>query len=157
MPGQNDPGLAMAQSFMSEDLKKIYAPATYREVMVIQQAAAQTPMPAYVSHKKVWALKIEKVHVDEQGHGVALVFENRQFGLRAFTADQLKNRPNPEAGMYMVQYEDGYISFSPGKAFEDGYTLLSPRTRPTIAELETLLNSEKDEVITINPDGSVTA
>ena len=114
MPGYNDPGLTMAQSFMSEDIKKALA----------NQNAGQTPMPRYESHKRVWALKIEKVHADEHGQGVALVFENKSFGLRAFTADQLKNRPEPKAGMYMVQYEDGYISFSPGKAFEEGYTLV---------------------------------
>ena len=29
---------------------------------------------------------------------------------------------NPEAGGYYVVYEDGYKSFSPAKAFEEGYT-----------------------------------
>lgn len=30
----------------------------------------------------------------------------------------------PEAGRYLVEYEDGYRSVSPAKAFEDGYTLV---------------------------------
>jgi hypothetical protein len=30
----------------------------------------------------------------------------------------------PEVGGYFVQYDDGYTSFSPAKAFEDGYTRL---------------------------------
>jgi hypothetical protein len=81
---------------------------------------AMTPMPRYQSHKKVWALKIKKVHTDEGG--VGLSFEEPQFAIRAFTNSQLKNKPTPEAGMYMVQYEDGYISFSPAEAFEAGYT-----------------------------------
>jgi len=34
----------------------------------------------------------------------------------------LKHRP--EAGGYFVVYDDGYQSFSPAKAFEEGYTLL---------------------------------
>jgi hypothetical protein len=33
-------------------------------------------------------------------------------------------KPAPQAGMYMVVYEDGYISFSPAEAFEAGYTLM---------------------------------
>ncbi len=77
-------------------------------------------MPRYRSHKKVWALKIKAVIPDDWGMG--LTFENPGFAVRVFTNDQLKNKPIPEAGMYMVQYEDGYISFSPGKAFEEGYT-----------------------------------
>lgn len=89
---------------------------------MIEQCTAE--MPRYQSHKKVWALKIEKVHIDEDCQGVGLVFENKNFAIRAFTSDQLKNKPIPEPGMYMVQYQDGYISFSPAKEFESGYTLI---------------------------------
>lgn len=32
----------------------------------------------------------------------------------------------PVVGGYVVRYEDGYTSFSPAKAFEDGYTLIEP-------------------------------
>lgn len=118
------------------------------------QAAAQ--MPKYRSHKEVWALKIKSVLPDEWG--VGLSFEESGFAVRAFTNDQLSNRPKPEPGMYMVQYGDGYISFSPAEAFESGYTLVgAPGKRPTIAELESILNSEEDTPITINPDGSISA
>lgn len=34
----------------------------------------------------------------------------------------------PEVGGYFVHYADGYESFSPAKAFEEGYTLVSPKT-----------------------------
>lgn len=30
--------------------------------------------------------------------------------------------PDEYIGGYLVQYEDGYLSWSPAKAFEDGYT-----------------------------------
>lgn len=89
----------------------------------------QTPMPAFISHKKVWALKIEKVHVDEDGQGVALVFEGNSFAMRAFTSSQLENKPKPQAGMYFVQYEGGYFSFSPADAFEKGYTPVGDEPR----------------------------
>lgn len=31
------------------------------------------------------------------------------------------HKHKPEAGGYYVQYEDGYKSFSPAQAFEEGY------------------------------------
>lgn len=34
-------------------------------------------------------------------------------------------RYSPVAGDYLVRYEDGYLSISPKKAFEDGYRLLA--------------------------------
>jgi hypothetical protein len=89
----------------------------------MEQVQAAREMPRYVSHKRVWALKIAKVHVDEDGQGIALVFEDTRYALRAFTASQLEHKPIPEAGMYLVQYEGGYFSFSPAAAFEEGYTL----------------------------------
>ena len=121
----------------------------------METCEAMTQMPLYESHKRVWALKIKKVHPDEWG--VGLVFEDQQFAVRAFTNEQLKNKPAPEAGMYMVLYQDGYISFSPGKAFEEGYTLVGRKKRPTIAELEDILNSEENHPITVNADGSISA
>lgn len=34
----------------------------------------------------------------------------------------------PVVGGYFVLYADGYESFSPAQAFEEGYTLISPKT-----------------------------
>jgi hypothetical protein len=117
---------------------------------------ASMEMPRYVSHKKVWALKIKSVLPDEWG--VGLQFEDSRYAVRAFTNDQLKGKPTPADGMYFVSYEDGYFSFSPAKAFEEGYTLVAVNgKRPTIAELDAMLNSEGDTPITILPDGSVSA
>lgn len=36
--------------------------------------------------------------------------------------DDTFKRGRPAVGDYIVIYEDGYISWSPAKAFEDGYT-----------------------------------
>ena len=101
-----------------------------------QENAPQTPMPAFISHKRVWALKIAKVHVDEDGQGIALAFEGGHFGLRALTTSQLEHKPIPEAGMYFVQYEGGYFSFSPADAFEKGYT---PAEQEPVIEKITLI------------------
>lgn len=46
-------------------------------------------------------------------------------GYAAFTIDsEYMLRHKPVVGGYYVVYEDGYKSFSPAKAFEDGYTKL---------------------------------
>jgi len=32
------------------------------------------------------------------------------------------NKHSPEVGGYFVKYKDGYLSYSPAKAFEEGYS-----------------------------------
>lgn len=62
----------------------------------------------------------------------------------------------PQVGGYYVVYADGYISYSPAAAFEDGYRLIvRQRIKPTIEELETILR-EPDTDVRIEPDGTVT-
>lgn len=83
------------------------------------------PMPAYKSHKTVWALKIASVVPDESAPSgsegsVILAFENPLFAPRRMGEDYAKKH-NPQAGGYYVQYQDGYESFSPAEAFESGY------------------------------------
>jgi hypothetical protein len=76
---------------------------------------ADSEMPRYQCHKKVWALKIEKIE------GVMITPSDR--GYARFEVDDayiLKHKP--QVGGYYVVYDDGYKSFSPAKAFEEGYT-----------------------------------
>ena len=91
-------------------------------------------LPQYRCHKKVWALRIkriESIDVMEKGKpqtsiptgAKSLVFANESFLPRAVSADWV-SKHNPVDGGYWVQYPDGYESFSPAKAFEDGYTLI---------------------------------
>lgn len=85
---------------------------------------ATTPMPQYLCHKKVWALKIKEVfgYRDE----VWLSFEDAGFARRPIPHD-VAQRCNFQPGGYYVQYEDGYESYSPAKAFEEGYTLIETK------------------------------
>jgi hypothetical protein len=83
-------------------------------------------MPQYQSHKRVWALKIRAVEdlgtdtTTDENPIVKVHFEDAAFAPRTFN---LRGKPTPEAGWYYVQYgDDGYESFSPAKAFEEGYT-----------------------------------
>lgn len=82
-------------------------------------------MPKYRSHKEVWALKISRVELvgcdttTDENPIVTVAFEDETFAPKKFN---LHSKPNPKAGWYYVVYDDGYESFSPTKAFEDGYT-----------------------------------
>lgn len=93
---------------------------------------AATEMPKYVSHKKVWALKIKSVLQDNEyasnGEiseilGAELEVEEPGYAPVRVDRDYLYKH-QPKAGGYYVVYEDGYKSFSPAKAFEEGYDKL---------------------------------
>ena len=79
---------------------------------------AQMEMPKYQCHKKVWALKIAGISLDGE-----LSFEESNYAPVLPTKEWL-DKHNPEVGGYYVAYGDGYYSFSPAKAFEEGYTLI---------------------------------
>jgi hypothetical protein len=89
-------------------------------------------MPQYLCHKKVWALKIAKIDLDAdraqkedtETDGSAMITPVED-GYAPFRVDnEFLRRNKIEVGGYYVLYEDGYKSFSPEKAFEDGYTLI---------------------------------
>lgn len=90
-------------------------------------------MPQYECHKKVWALKIKEVNhkpnPDESGfscassYGAMLIPEDARYGAIEVDANY-DSKHKPEAGGYFVVYEDGYLSYSPAKAFEEGYSLI---------------------------------
>jgi hypothetical protein len=85
-------------------------------------------MPKYRCHKEVWALKISSI-VDPTQPG------NESDGSRMIHPTDTRYEPfrvphgymrkhSPEVGGYYVVYADGYESYSPEKAFEDGYSLV---------------------------------
>jgi hypothetical protein len=71
--------------------------------------------PKYKCHKEVWALKILEVRGAE---GMLIVEE--PYGPINVGVSFIE-RHRPETGGYWVQYDDGYTSFSPARAFESGY------------------------------------
>ena len=80
-------------------------------------------LPQYQSHKKVWALKIAAAERQEDG-SVKLAFAHDRFAPIQTDVDwgtRFKPENDDDPG-YLVQYEDGYKSWSPTKAFEAGYT-----------------------------------
>lgn len=80
-------------------------------------------MPRYKCHKEVEALQIKWIEYNEEGAAMLQPVDTRygQIEVSAEYAD----KHNPQPGGYYVVYSDGYESFSPAKAFEDGYTLIS--------------------------------
>ena len=84
-------------------------------------------MPKYRCHKEVSALKIKAIRpnaVHEVGLDTGsclLEVEEPYFAPVFVTADYMRKH-DPQPGGYFVVYEDGYKSFSPAKAFEEGYT-----------------------------------
>lgn len=89
---------------------------------------AETPMPKYKCHKEVWALKIKAIeqreNINNKMHEFLMVAEESRFAPIVLEESYvLKHRPLP--GGYYVVYDDGYKSYSPAKAFEEGYSLIN--------------------------------
>ena len=99
------------------------------------KAAPDTPqgasveMPRYRCHKEVWALKIRAVTNNSvlaalsgnESDGSAVITPEDD-GYAEFRVDaEFIRKHNPQAGGYYVVYKDGYKSFSPAQAFEEGY------------------------------------
>jgi hypothetical protein len=84
-------------------------------------------MPKYVCHKEVWALKIKDIKFDGEGEnretdGSAMITPE-EIGYAPFKVDYtFIKKHTPQVGGYYVVYKDGYKSFSPAVAFEEGYT-----------------------------------
>lgn len=77
-------------------------------------------MPRYISHKQVWALEIDTIDDGDWDGSRKLTFADA--GYAPITAPvEMFTRYVPVAGDYYVQYADGYKSFSPRKAFLEGY------------------------------------
>ena len=75
-------------------------------------------LPLYTCHKKVRAGKI----VGIRKHLLSVHnIDSERFAILPISEKWIK-RHKPEVGGYLVRYEDGYMSYSPAKAFEEGYT-----------------------------------
>lgn len=86
-------------------------------------------LPRYRCHKEVWALKIKSVENptrpgDESDGSRIITPEDGRYAPFRVDHDYVRKH-NPQPGGYYVVYADGYKSWSPAKAFEDGYTLIT--------------------------------
>lgn len=86
-----------------------------------------SPMPRYRCHKEVCALKIMEVldptQPGNESDGSMIIVPENPFA--PFCVDRtFVRKHDPQPGGYFVRYQDGYTSFSPAQAFEEGYTRL---------------------------------
>jgi len=85
-------------------------------------------MPRYKCHKEVWALKIKSIVRDgeddpnRETDGSAMITPTEAIFAPFKVNHEYMRKHMPEPGGYYVVYTDGYKSFSPAKAFEEGYT-----------------------------------
>jgi hypothetical protein len=79
-----------------------------------------SPLPLYRSHKLVRAAKI--ISVQHDAASILLVLEGVDQGVEVTPEWMTRAMPGPVPGGYYIVYEDGYTSWSPAKAFEEGYT-----------------------------------
>lgn len=111
-------------------------------------------LPRYQSHKHVWALKIKAIvhnpNPDRTGrscassYGAMIYPEKQEYPAFEVSAEYVnKHRPLP--GGYYVQYAEGYLSYSPAQAFEEGYTLLDAKPVPGLGpELDACAPQRQD-------------
>lgn len=81
-------------------------------------------LPEYQSHKKVKAAKIAAIEIH---HDMSATITPEDRELKIFRtpsgwADRFEDRGGDNDLGYFVMYEDGYTSWSPTEAFEQGYT-----------------------------------
>ncbi len=82
------------------------------------ETSTSVEMPRYKCHKEVHALKIKQI---EYKYGCATITPAEE-DYEPFSVDQSYiDKHNPQVGGYYVVYKDGYKSFSPAMAFEEGY------------------------------------
>lgn len=81
---------------------------------------AAVALHEYKSHKTVFAAKITEFRANGNPDMPDLVL-GEVGGIVALLPDW-HQRHNPQVGGYFIQYQDGYQSYSPAKAFEGGYT-----------------------------------
>jgi hypothetical protein len=84
-------------------------------------------MPRYVCHKEVEAIKIAAIEFLEDGKA-KIAPANDEYYVFTTAKPYIEKYKGGLPGDvdfdlgYYVQYADGYASWSPTKAFEDGYT-----------------------------------
>lgn len=84
------------------------------------------PLPRYKCHKEVCAVKIAAIEQSPAkevypGGSYRIIPVDEGVGPLLVGTDFI-DKHKPEVGGYFVVYEDGYQSFSPAQAFEEGYT-----------------------------------
>ena len=94
-------------------------------------------LPKWRSHKVVEGFQIKRIEHDTPSfvggailHGYDV---SKNTKLQVLVLQSYIEKHAPRVGGYFVRYEDGYVSFSPGAAFEGGYTAIMVGPYPDMA------------------------
>ncbi|MCZ8545060.1 hypothetical protein OOJ09_12775 [Mesorhizobium qingshengii] len=101
-----------------------YDPASAAGAAVAAATETEGAAPLYLCHKQVRALKIAAVEILPEGRSK---IAPKDAGYAPFLAPSgwgARFHGSEDDLGYYVQYDDGYASWSPSKAFEDGYSLM---------------------------------
>lgn len=87
---------------------------------------ARVQLPRWKCHKEVAAAKIVRIHGPhvDGSRELVLTFDGGSEAVSQYVDAAWFHKHKPEPGGYFVEYADGYQSYSPSGAFEDGYTRL---------------------------------
>jgi len=85
-----------------------------------EEMSVSVELPEYRSHKVVRAAKITGFRGNGNADMPDLLLG--EIGGVVTLLPEWHEKHKPKVGGYYVLYGDGYSSFSPAKAFEDGYT-----------------------------------
>jgi len=103
-------------------------------------------LPRYKCHKEVWALKIKKINQVHIEGFATLHFEEDGYA-SVDVESEWKRKHDPQAGGYYVVYKDGYKSYSPAEAFEEGYAEIEAAKKPESEISEKELRNTTDATI----------
>ena len=96
-----------------------------------------TDLPLYNCHKQVRAARISKIEGFSDGDAYLQFNWEGQEGINAVhVSREYMRKHEPKWGGYYIRYKDGYESYSPAEAFEEGYSLDEGLTLHFAAEAE---------------------
>ena len=88
----------------------------------MSEGTAMREMPRYKSHKTVHALKISAVEIHEDKSATIAPADEGFAPFKTDTGWGERFKGDESDPGYYVVYDDGYKSWSPSKAFEEGYS-----------------------------------
>ena len=143
------------------DPTEVSVPPNYQDAMLygygitkggrhvpLQDVYVTKELPTYVCHKRVRASEVVSIGLyktNADNKAVREIQISDQFDPIEILGEVF-TRYVPMPGDFYVVYEDGYVSFSPRKAFIEGYTLAQP---------ENVLMERLNDVASLAPPDSV--
>jgi len=92
-------------------------------------AGLPNQLPEYQCHKKVWAFKIFNILERKGEDGYVYYVLSDGASAVIYVSKEYVEKHNPKVGGYYVRYQDGYESYSPAGAFENGYSLITDESQ----------------------------